>query len=170
VPVANRDADLDVPVELELDKPPSDSGLVRELAPDLDEDHELCGDSLSEDSLSESSPTDADLGQVLLDLHLDIEGELHLVEARLRDVREEIRRLKSARYGDASRPEEAMNARDISVLREGCDWSARMGDFGAVDGVERLWHAWRDPHEEGDSVDAEERALLREFNAADAFG
>jgi hypothetical protein len=167
-PVSNSDEDVASVVELDLENLCSFSAVEDGQTPEMDED-------LTNDDSELLIPLGY-AGSALLDLHLDIEGELHLVEERLRGVREELHRLQRSGY-DSALSEEAMNARDISILREGCDWSVRMDDFGTtIDGVELLWHEWRrdeddDPQEEedSDSIRDAEGALLREFNAADAF-
>jgi hypothetical protein len=114
--------------------------------------------------------TSAFFGQASLEVNLDVEGELHRIEAQLRDVRHELDRLKKARIGRES--PEFLNARDISILRNGCDWSMMIDDFESIDGVEMLWHSFRDAGESSDDDDqllGVELELLREFNAADAF-
>jgi hypothetical protein len=114
--------------------------------------------------------TSAFLGQASLEVHVDMEGELHHIEAQLRDVRQELDRLKKSRIGRES--SEFLNARDISILRNGCDWSMMIDDFESIEGVEMLWHSFRDAGEVSDDDDqllGVELELLREFNAADAF-
>jgi hypothetical protein len=117
--------------------------------------------------------TSAFLDQACFEVHLDVEGELHRIEAQLQDVRHELDRLKKVMIGRER--SEFLNARDISILRDGCDWSMGIADFDTVDGVEMLWHSFRDAgdsssdDDEDDQLLGVELELLREFNAADAF-